>query len=85
MKVDRFLPQLDREYFTSKHDYNAEQSSILRIIYYPPTSYGTDAQNDIRAGAHSDYGTCTLLFQVISPAFSRRMADISIDVRFRKI
>ncbi|KAF4307879.1 Oxoglutarate/iron-dependent oxygenase [Botryosphaeria dothidea] len=50
-------------WFASRHDRTAGPSgSILRLLYYPampPIDEGTD----IRAGAHSDYGSVTLLFQ----------------------
>lgn len=38
--------------------------TTLRLLYYPPLG-STDAQNsDMRAGAHSDYGSITLLFRL---------------------
>ncbi|ELU45890.1 2OG-Fe(II) oxygenase superfamily domain-containing protein [Rhizoctonia solani AG-1 IA] len=42
----------------------AQHSSILRLLYYPPSNLSEDqVQGQIRAGAHSDYGSLTLLFQ----------------------
>lgn len=40
--------------------------NILRFLYYPPPqSLGQDdAAEDVRAGAHSDYGSITLLFRL---------------------
>ncbi|KAL1862550.1 hypothetical protein Daus18300_008509 [Diaporthe australafricana] len=40
--------------------------NILRFLYYPPPqSLGEDdAAEDVRAGAHSDYGSITLLFRL---------------------
>ncbi|PWN51870.1 Clavaminate synthase-like protein [Violaceomyces palustris] len=36
----------------------------LRLIHYPPTPPREDGTStSIRAGSHSDYGSCTLLFQ----------------------
>ncbi|EPQ28479.1 uncharacterized protein PFL1_03782 [Pseudozyma flocculosa PF-1] len=35
----------------------------LRLIHYPPSSPSSDQGASIRAGAHSDYGSVTLLFQ----------------------
>ncbi|KAG8763800.1 hypothetical protein FRC12_008401, partial [Ceratobasidium sp. 428] len=56
--------QLPEDYFTSRHTYDSEQSSILRLLYYPPSDIPDDQrQGEIRAGAHSDYGSLTLLFQ----------------------
>lgn len=52
-------------YFTPAHTpTNGPSGSILRLLYYPPPpeSYNPSA-GDIRAGAHSDYGSLTLLFQ----------------------
>jgi len=53
------------EYFTPSHtSTNGPSGSILRLLYYPPVSDGDyDPSSDIRAGAHSDYGSLTLLFQ----------------------
>lgn len=53
------------EYFTASHtSTNGPSGSILRLLYYPPISSGDyDPSSDIRAGAHSDYGSLTLLFQ----------------------
>ncbi|CAO3643606.1 unnamed protein product [Cunninghamella echinulata] len=50
------------EWFTKRHNYDTESGQILRLLKYPrggETSY----QEPIRAGAHSDYGSITLLFQ----------------------
>lgn len=43
--------------------------SILRFLYYPPltslqSSSLSPTEEDIRAGAHSDYGSITLLFRL---------------------
>ncbi|KAF8759834.1 hypothetical protein RHS01_01941 [Rhizoctonia solani] len=59
--LDKHLPD---DYFTSRHAYNSQHSSILRLLYYPPSNLSEDqVQGQIRAGAHSDYGSLTLLFQ----------------------
>ncbi|ORY07607.1 Clavaminate synthase-like protein [Basidiobolus meristosporus CBS 931.73] len=48
-------------HFTDKHDINQKSGSVLRMLHYFPL---TEAVNeDIRAGAHTDYGSLTLLFQ----------------------
>ena len=55
------------EWFSSRHDRSKGPSgSILRLLYYPsiPNSQLPDGETDIRAGAHSDYGSITLLFQL---------------------
>ncbi|KAF8425109.1 hypothetical protein EV426DRAFT_596378 [Tirmania nivea] len=54
------------EWFASRHDKEKGPSgSILRLLHYPALPPGTDyiPEVDIRAGAHSDYGSMTLLFQ----------------------
>jgi isopenicillin N synthase-like dioxygenase len=56
-----------KEWFSSYHDRKSGASgSVFRLLYYPKLHSSTmsyDAEKDIRAGAHSDYGTITLLFQ----------------------
>ncbi|PWY84963.1 Clavaminate synthase-like protein [Aspergillus heteromorphus CBS 117.55] len=56
------------DFFTTRHDpTRGPTGSILRYLYYPSisapetSSYKHDV--DVRAGAHSDYGSITLLFQ----------------------
>ncbi|NES96915.1 MAG: isopenicillin N synthase family oxygenase [Desertifilum sp. SIO1I2] len=50
---------LPKDFFTPLHD---EYDNILRLLHYPPlTQFLKPGQ--IRAGAHSDYGSLTLLFQ----------------------
>lgn len=54
-------------WFVDRHDRSKGPSgSILRLLYYPslPSSVIPDGLTDIRAGAHSDYGSITLLFQL---------------------
>ena len=54
------------DWFTSRHDQSKGSSgSILRLLYYPsvPDTLAP-GDDDIRAGAHSDYGSVTLLFQL---------------------
>ncbi|OOQ84076.1 putative oxidoreductase, 2OG-Fe(II) oxygenase family [Penicillium brasilianum] len=50
----------------------------LRLLYYPELPPNTDysQQSDIRAGAHSDYGSLTLLFQKASqPGLEIQLPD----------
>ena len=49
------------DYFTSRHQWELESGETLRLLHYPPVQCHTD--ESIRAGAHSDYGSLTLLFQ----------------------
>ncbi|ODH53139.1 hypothetical protein GX48_00675 [Paracoccidioides brasiliensis] len=55
-------------WFTSRHDQAVGPSGCtLRFLYYPsldsPASSTFKHDIDVRAGAHSDYGSITLLFQ----------------------
>jgi isopenicillin N synthase-like dioxygenase len=52
---------IDQDWFTSRH--GPGSSSVFRFLWYP---YVEDVEDgvDIRAGAHSDYGSITLLFQL---------------------
>ncbi|KAI9831324.1 MAG: hypothetical protein M1819_005098 [Sarea resinae] len=55
-----------QDWFSSRHDPTKGPSgSILRLLHYPAIPEGADyvPNVDIRAGAHSDYGSITLLFQ----------------------
>lgn len=59
-------PSGGKDWFTQHHDPTIGPSgSVFRLLYYPslPGSEDYDDETDIRAGAHSDYGTITLLFQ----------------------
>lgn len=49
----------DQQYFSGKHTAFHDR---LRLIHYPPTDVGQEGSS-IRAGAHTDYGSITLLFQ----------------------
>ena len=53
----------DVNWLTSRHKPGSEQNA--RLLYYPslPPTTDFDSEQDIRAGAHSDYGSITLLFQ----------------------
>lgn len=53
------------DFFTSAHNPEEKSGTILRFLRYPPPSETPDAQaEDVRAGAHSDYGSVTLLFRI---------------------
>ncbi|RMZ76312.1 hypothetical protein DV738_g5019, partial [Chaetothyriales sp. CBS 135597] len=47
-------------FFSMRH--TQPSGSTLRLLHYPADEK-VDIAKDIRAGAHSDYGSCTLLFQ----------------------
>ena len=53
--------EIDKTWFTSRH--GPGSSSIFRLLWYPYVENVEDGV-DIRAGAHSDYGSITLLFQL---------------------
>lgn len=52
------------DFFSSAHSTNGESSSILRLLRYPPPEQTSRSSDDVRAGAHSDYGSITLLFRL---------------------
>lgn len=51
-------------WFTTRHT-GGPSGTTLRLLYYPhiPPSSSYQPAVDVRAGAHSDYGSITLLFQ----------------------
>ncbi|KAJ5492228.1 Oxoglutarate/iron-dependent dioxygenase [Penicillium expansum] len=60
--------KIKEDFFTTRHDPSkGPTGSILRYLYYPsifsPTTASYKHDKDVRAGAHSDYGSVTLLFQ----------------------
>jgi isopenicillin N synthase-like dioxygenase len=58
------------DWFTSRHDRSKGPSgTIFRMLYYPAVTpqegdNQEDRAADLRAGAHSDFGSMTLLFQL---------------------
>ncbi|KAL4796005.1 putative oxidoreductase [Aspergillus venezuelensis] len=60
--------KISPSFFTEAHDpKQGSTGCILRYLYYPsvsaPSTKSYDHETDVRAGAHSDYGSITLLFQ----------------------
>jgi isopenicillin N synthase-like dioxygenase len=54
-----------KRWFSDCHDRGeVAAGSILRLLYYPSMPASPDGESDIRAGAHSDYGSVTLLFRL---------------------
>lgn len=54
-------------WFQERHDSEKGASgSVLRLLYYPMSGalVPSDSDEDVRAGAHSDYGSITLLFRL---------------------
>ncbi|KAJ5783034.1 hypothetical protein N7457_004808 [Penicillium paradoxum] len=59
---------IQEDFFTTCHDPSkGPTGSILRYLFYPsifsPKTADYKHDKDVRAGAHSDYGSITLLFQ----------------------
>ncbi|CAI6341266.1 unnamed protein product [Periconia digitata] len=57
----------DSDYFSSRHDQSLGPSgTIFRMLYYPASRKPkhSEKRESIRAGAHSDYGSLTLLFRL---------------------
>lgn len=65
--MTRGLQVEDPEFFTSKHRPDKPSGCVFRMLRYPLIREDLDATLDydptIRAGAHTDYGSLTLLFQ----------------------
>lgn len=56
--------QTPPNWFTSRHDQSLGPSgTVFRMLYYPAAT-SSDDEKDLRAGAHSDFGSITLLFQL---------------------
>ncbi|KAJ0288824.1 hypothetical protein Brms1b_001739 [Colletotrichum noveboracense] len=52
-------------FFSAAHLHEkGDSGTILRMLYYPPSSATSSSPDDVRAGAHSDYGSLTLLFRL---------------------
>ncbi|KAF2873873.1 hypothetical protein BDV95DRAFT_567906 [Massariosphaeria phaeospora] len=66
----------DPAYFSARHDQSLGPSgTIFRLLYYPQTA-APASHDSIRAGAHSDYGSITLLFRLPGqPGLEIRTAD----------
>lgn len=64
-------------WFRDRHEGTGRTGSVLRLLRYPPLEREGDAEGeDVRAGAHSDYGSVTLLFQQVGqPGLQVRGAD----------
>ncbi|GAB1733860.1 hypothetical protein NU195Hw_g1001t1 [Hortaea werneckii] len=56
--------EIERDWFTARHDQTKGPSgTVFRLLYYPAPTAGSETGDDVRAGAHSDFGSLTLLFQ----------------------
>ncbi|KAK8101242.1 hypothetical protein PG999_011616, partial [Apiospora kogelbergensis] len=65
------------DFFAASHSPSRPSGSILRFLYYPaPAAVSSPVEKDeVRAGAHSDYGSVTLLFRL------RGQAGLEIQTR----
>ena len=64
MKLLTYVAQslhIDSDYFTSRHKWELKSGDTLRLLHYPTVN--NPSNECFRAGAHSDYGSITLLFQ----------------------
>lgn len=64
MKLLTYLARcfsIDENYFTDRHQFDLPSGNTLRLLHYPAVDH--ESEESIRAGAHSDYGSLTLLFQ----------------------
>lgn len=53
------------DFFTAAHlREKGTSGTILRFLYYPPLADTSADREDVRAGAHSDYGSITMLFRL---------------------
>ncbi|GJN91128.1 hypothetical protein Rhopal_004146-T1 [Rhodotorula paludigena] len=61
--LEAFAVALDLkpDHFTSQHNLSVDNRSILRFLHYPAVPAGAQVDPN-RAGAHTDYGSCTALF-----------------------
>lgn len=55
---------LDEGWFTERHHCDATNTSVLRLLYYPSNKGSPGGEEVVRAGAHTDYGSLTLLFRL---------------------
>ncbi|KAI5959459.1 hypothetical protein KGF57_002097 [Candida theae] len=51
------------EWFTSRYKPTSKSGSTLRFLHYPAQTTNNNGDGEVRAGAHTDYGSMTLLFQ----------------------
>ncbi|KAL1867560.1 hypothetical protein VTK73DRAFT_4084 [Phialemonium thermophilum] len=53
------------DFFTTAHlREKGPSGTTLRFLYYPPLAKTQADREDVRAGAHSDYGSMTMLFRL---------------------
>lgn len=64
LKSYNFVPGLKPDYLRKCHNLldRSKNMSVLRLISYPPIE-GEPSDGMIRIEEHTDYGTCTLLYQ----------------------
>ena len=60
LKIDRSVG--GENWFADRHKWQEKSGSVLRFLYYH-SQKSASPEEQIRAGAHTDYGSLTLLFQ----------------------
>ncbi|KAF2204131.1 Clavaminate synthase-like protein [Delitschia confertaspora ATCC 74209] len=66
-------------WFAERHDQlKGTSGTIFRLLYYPPTK-GSDSTS-IRAGAHSDYGSLTLLFRKPTTSSQTNLSENGLEL-----
>ena len=64
------------DFFKTRHlRENGPSGTTLRLLYYPPLTSTDASVSDVRAGAHSDYGSITMLFRL------RGQAGLEVQTR----
>lgn len=54
---------LNEDHFSSRHNVSRPSGTMMRLLFYPAAGSTTMLKDEVRAGAHTDYGSLTLLFQ----------------------
>lgn len=62
LKIDGSQGGVD--FFANCHGIDFPSGSTFRWLLYPPLELADEDETDYRAGAHTDYGSITLLFQL---------------------
>ncbi|KAB5563325.1 hypothetical protein GE09DRAFT_778633 [Coniochaeta sp. 2T2.1] len=64
------------DFFKTRHlRENGPSGTTLRLLHYPPLTATDASASDVRAGAHSDYGSITMLFRL------RGQAGLEVQTR----
>lgn len=72
LKVFAVALDTSPEFFISKH---SGENITMRYLHYPSAGFAVDGDAQMGAGAHTDYGSITLLFQDAMGGLQLRRAD----------